>query len=438
MKPKEGGNGIVTFSNGIATKRLKFKTSPEKVKRFKKEMEILELISSQEIDNIVKVFDLNIDNDNLSYSMKTYNGDLYMLYEETAGNPQKTIELLTPIVRALMNLSNLEEPIYHRDLKPENILVEKDGKKCNLILADFGCAFLKDEKSERLTPDHRAVGAQFYRSPEYNFDRVEQVDEKGDIFSLGKILWSMVNGVRNVVFPYTLWFPAEYNLANRFPNNAEVVFLNLIIAACTDHNPQKRPTYSYILNQFEYFLRNTKMSLENQVFQLNARTHEAKNRINQEILFSKTEHILLIFISNLKDSCQLLIDRFSSVEILCKLLSKCNLTYSLQATVEQIAIYRRDCPVFNFSSDGFHLQSRIDPPGSSWSPPKSANSSRPSIKLHINFKGANSKEYSYQYVIFFEDEVLMEEIDRAVCVYKKDNIYDFLARAFEAFFENNM
>jgi eukaryotic-like serine/threonine-protein kinase len=77
--------------------------------------------------------------------------------------------------------------IVHRDLKPENILMDGNIPK----ITDFGLA-----RSIRLKPLSRTADAQgtlSYMPPEQFID-FKRVDQRGDIFSLGRILFEAVAG----------------------------------------------------------------------------------------------------------------------------------------------------------------------------------------------------------------------------------------------------
>ena len=243
---KEGGNGQVSINteSGIATKTLKPGKKGESKSRYKKEMLALQRIQKEQISNIVEIIDVNEKTGIIS--MKAYEGNLSEIYDTTRNNPQMCAKLLVPLVNALRRLSTLEIPIYHRDLKPANILYNIEDDEPVLYISDFGCCYFEQDDT-RQTPSFRAVGAQSYRAPEYDYGRVEEITTKGDIYSIGKILWAMINGIKDEIFPYTLWFPDEYNLLKRFPQNSELTYANLIIARCVSINPDERPSYDQLL-----------------------------------------------------------------------------------------------------------------------------------------------------------------------------------------------
>ena len=197
----KGGNGDVIFDleNGIARKYLRNTSSVDKVQRFEKELKLLKEISTLKISNIVQVQNVYISSEKIQDSyieMKKYDGSLYDIFEITKGNVKLSLKLILPIIKALYALSKCSPAIYHRDIKPDNILFEKEDETYTLFLTDFGTCFLKDG-SERITPEIMAIGPRMFIAPEYEVGRVENVDEKGDIFSIGKVIWCMINGVQD-------------------------------------------------------------------------------------------------------------------------------------------------------------------------------------------------------------------------------------------------
>jgi eukaryotic-like serine/threonine-protein kinase len=80
--------------------------------------------------------------------------------------------------------------VLHRDIKPENILLS-DG---HALVADFGVARAVSRAGDkRLTETGLAVGTPLYMSPEQAAGEA-QTDPRGDIYSLGCILYEMLAG----------------------------------------------------------------------------------------------------------------------------------------------------------------------------------------------------------------------------------------------------
>lgn len=298
-KNKFGGNGKVSINYDlkIATKVLKNPKNLNSKIRFIEEMKILKCIKDKKIDNIVEI--TNIDDQDLKIDMKLYVDDINKVYNVTKGNVRKTLELILPIIIALKKLSELEKPIYHRDLKPSNLLVETNGEEIKLILADFGCAYIDQEENQRITDDFRAVGAQQYRAPEYQYGKVEEVNAAGDIFSIGKLIWNLMVGNEFEVFPYTLWFPKEYNLYERFEKTRDLVSLNLLIASCVNYDENLRATYEILINTINNLLNGDTENADLTTVML-AKAFESERLIKDVERKEKVKLLLRIFFEDFK------------------------------------------------------------------------------------------------------------------------------------------
>ena len=291
----KGGNGDVVFDaeTGTARKYLRNTSTAEKVTRFKRELAVFQELCKNPIPNVVEVTDVYIDEDKIAESyveMKKYDGSVYDILEVTKGNVKLVFELLLPVIKALYTLSTGNPPLYHRDIKPDNILFLKKDDEYTLHLTDFGTCFLNDG-SERLTPETMAVGPRMYIAPEYETGRVEEVTEKGDIFSLGKVLWCMINGEPEDFMPSNFWFVDEYDLTKRFPGNADMIVANSIIASCLNIAPYERCTYSSLIGQIENFIAGGNMTPEEEA-QYRVRVYQEKR--NLELLEIKEKNRLIV------------------------------------------------------------------------------------------------------------------------------------------------
>lgn len=311
----KGGNGNIVFDekNAEATKYLRNTSSKEKTIRFKKEIEILQELSKSSISNIVEVHSVNID-DNVSkcfITMKKYDGNLYDLLPRTKGNLKFTIAILLPIVETLNTLATRDVPIYHRDIKPDNILYEYTDGKITLFLADFGLCYLKDD-NERLTEEITAIGPRMFIAPEYEKGKVEDVDEKGDIFSIGKLLWFMINGNTNEYLPSNFWFLDEYNLSKKFNSDSEMIKANIIISSCLSSIPSERNNYGQLITKM------TEVLNDNIVSDKVLKTKEYEEKRKLELLEIKEQNKLLVnyFSIEYLAVLKLLIEKYNNFDML--------------------------------------------------------------------------------------------------------------------------
>lgn len=315
----KGGNGDVIFDleKGTAKKYLRNTSSKDKVQRFEKELTLLNEISTLDIPNIVKVQNVYISDERIQESyveMKKYDGSLYDLFEITRGNVNFSLKLILPVIKALSHLSECSPAIYHRDIKPDNILYEKDGDKYSLFLTDFGTCFLKDG-SERLTPEIMAIGPRMFIAPEYEVGRVEEVDEKGDIFSVGKVIWCMLNGVVDDFLPSNFWFVDEYNLQKRFPDNPDMVKANVIIASCLSTYPKDRCDYLSLISQIEGVIGEKRIHVENEMKQ-KVTLYQEKRKM--ELIEIKEKNRLLVntFSQCYVEALEILLNEYDNFELL--------------------------------------------------------------------------------------------------------------------------
>ena len=82
--------------------------------------------------------------------------------------------------------------IIHRDLKPANVLLKKGSPRIHAKICDFGVSLTKMVGTRT---DHRACGTILYMAPEQLQDH-SLVSPKTDIYSLGILLWEMLERKR--------------------------------------------------------------------------------------------------------------------------------------------------------------------------------------------------------------------------------------------------
>lgn len=354
----EGGNALVWSDGPHAIKRLKEGASVEAVSRFKREAEILLKLKGKANLRIVPVRDVREREGALEIVMERMAGNLEHAISSFASNPERAAAALEPIASTLSVMAARSEPIYHRDLKPSNLLYSESPD--NLYLADFGCAFLAED--ERITPARRAMGAWAYRPPEYSVGRLADVTDRGDVFSLGKVLWAMVNGERGVVFPGPIWFEPEYDLGNIYPSSPRIHHAMLVVSKAAAINPTQRPS----MKQLAEILR----ALSTQY--LSSEESEAtiellKEQALIEVEYEQRRSASAAFVRALYDDLHESIAELATSNPEVLLWSDWHrealrTSQTADALAEQVAVHESDAPVVNSRFRRIYLNTRFYPP----------------------------------------------------------------------------
>ena len=79
--------------------------------------------------------------------------------------------------------------IVHRDLKPENLFITRDGK---VKVLDFGIARLRELNPSASISGSATVGTPAYMPPEQARGRLEMVDGRSDLWSLGATMFALL------------------------------------------------------------------------------------------------------------------------------------------------------------------------------------------------------------------------------------------------------
>ena len=152
--------------------------------------EVREVKKLKSTDNIVAIKDWSVSKLDDGYSWEIYIRmdvltPLVQYIKENKGLEEaEVIKLGEDICRALIECEKVN--IVHRDIKPDNIMLSESG---NYKLGDFGIArHLEDEITMTV------AGTKQYMAPE--IDSIEKAGKTVDIYSLGLVLYEMLNNCR--------------------------------------------------------------------------------------------------------------------------------------------------------------------------------------------------------------------------------------------------
>ena len=198
----EGGMGAVYLASQlhpirreVALKIIKpGMDSRQVISRFESERQTLALMDHV---NIARVFDAGATASGLPFFvMELVDGIPITRYCDSKRLTVKDrIALFIPVCRAIQHAH--QKGVIHRDLKPSNILVaEQEGKPAPKVI-DFGLAkalaWLESDAT-MLTNFGTVVGTLDYMSPEQADPGRNDVDTRGDVYSLGAVLYELLTG----------------------------------------------------------------------------------------------------------------------------------------------------------------------------------------------------------------------------------------------------
>lgn len=192
----EGGMGKVykvrdtELQTIAAVKILHHDLHDRQTARFVREARALAQMNN---DKIVRVFRLGETKSFFYIVMEYLQGEpLSKLVEaHTHLAPERAIQIVIQVCDA-MDYSH-RAGILHRDLKPSNILLRAGSIPEEVVVIDFGLAFLSKSahQASTLTSPGEVLGSPHFMSPE---QFAGQADQSSDIYALGCILYNLLTG----------------------------------------------------------------------------------------------------------------------------------------------------------------------------------------------------------------------------------------------------
>lgn len=246
----EGGNGEVwraTDDSGeIGAIKILFRGGvDEPYKRFCLEIEVLKELGLYE--GIVPLRDSYIPADPKE-GRPWYVMPLAIPYLDEIKN-KKPYEIASDFETLALTLNRLHNKnVCHRDIKPANFLILED----KICLSDFG--LVKVSEVNGITPDRRDVGAKFTMAPEMSRFASDADGKPADVYSLAKSLWMVLTGE-------SLGFEGQYDPRSgvvglsKYLSTFYLTPLDNLLAACTDHAPELRPSAEQFAQELRKWVR---------------------------------------------------------------------------------------------------------------------------------------------------------------------------------------
>jgi hypothetical protein len=213
-----GGMGSIhevfdaSLRRSFALKVLKSVESVESVESLKAQFVEEACITAQlEHPNVVPVYDIDLESDAPSFSMKLVEGRNLAAVADEAHEGALTPETLDDLLGVFLRVCEAvafahSRGVVHRDLKPENVMVGEFGQ---VYLMDWGIArvlpvpaggadvrrvSLGEEAAARVEEDGILLGTPAYMAPEQAWGQISATDERTDVYGLGGVLHYLLTG----------------------------------------------------------------------------------------------------------------------------------------------------------------------------------------------------------------------------------------------------
>ena len=196
-----------------------------------------ELCAAMQHPNVVTLYDVGYENDQVSYFATEYVDGESLLARLRRTRPLPLDEALGIASDLLRGLSYAHSKgIIHRDIKPANILLTSSGQA---KVADFGVA---RPLNSSLTATRSLVGTPNYMSPEQV--KTSPVSTRSDLFSAGVVMYEMLTGLKPFAAPELS--AILYNVVNLDPPRVDEVNPSIpsaiaeVVAKLLEKKPEDR------------------------------------------------------------------------------------------------------------------------------------------------------------------------------------------------------
>ncbi|MES2996885.1 MAG: serine/threonine-protein kinase [Verrucomicrobiota bacterium] len=170
-------------STNYAWKELKFDAKPSDKERFGREIDIL---STLDHDHVVSILFAGYSDSSQFFVMPRARRNLDDAVRYNTNGHLDNVRIFKEICQGVIYAHS--NGVLHRDLKPQNILLTYEDL---VKVSDFGLARKSDIHNLTITRTNDVGGTSLFAAPEQFNHSLKNVDERADVYSLGKILYYM-------------------------------------------------------------------------------------------------------------------------------------------------------------------------------------------------------------------------------------------------------
>ena len=187
---------------------------------------------------IVPIYDIGTNDDDEIYLVTAFvdGMDLSEWRKQEQPSLRRCVELIARVAEIVQYAH--EQNLIHRDIKPSNIMIDRSGKP---HLVDFGLS-----RTFQSPHDHAAdgqAGTPAYMPPE-NLDYVlPPLDPRGDVYSIGVVLYELLTGARPLELQTDNWKETLKTVEPKPPrskNRSIPARLERICLKAIDKTPHRR------------------------------------------------------------------------------------------------------------------------------------------------------------------------------------------------------
>jgi len=246
-----GRNGEVWAGRGpegkdVAIKYLR-RATDESYKRFRAEIEIMSRLAGTE--GVLPLLDHRVP-DVVSLTDPAWLVTplaIPLIGSAATTSFENTVAAFAKVSDTLTSLA--EQGISHRDLKPDNLFWLDNAP----AIGDFGLVDFPGK--ETVTTSHEKLGPRFYLAPEMLAAPHRADGRPADVYTLAKCFWVVATGQKYPI-PGEQRESVHQTRLSTYVAHRRARQLDRLIARCTRHNSQERPTMAEFRNELRSWLNN--------------------------------------------------------------------------------------------------------------------------------------------------------------------------------------